>query len=344
MMGDKGSKGSGLATNRLFVHDLQIAAYHLRAAFSSLGESLTTIALLAFVVALARYGLFSFQPLHRPVVVSIVASAVAPYLYYVLVRRIAFFRSNSVLAEVALDAASARWYVFSIAAIACLAIMIAVLAPDLPLMVGFLASFCASLLIAVLVSKAFAALHRRISYRKQERLDQFLASRYLGRGMPVAAIGGAAIVLAAACFLDVPVAAAIATFTSIALGFWFSPIAYSAVEYERLVGLSPTHSLRTKLRDCLLLGGALTAGALLSLRWEVAAVVVAVLALLMLYRGLEVLTVRAVGASKTQVSMVLFLFGLASIVFILPFLVPVLLPACLWWLLAKGRKRTWQLA
>jgi hypothetical protein len=343
-MGNKGPERLRLSTNRLLTHDLHIAVYHLRAAFSSLGDSLTAVAVLALVVALARYGLFSFQPLHRPVVVSIVASVIAPYLYYVLVRRLAFFRSDSVLADVALDTASARKYVFFITAICCLAIIVALLFPNLSLMVSFVVSFCASLLIAVLLSKAFSALRRRISYQKRERLDQLLASRYLGKGMPVAAIGGAAIVFAAARFFDVPFAASIATVTSVALGFWFSPIAYSAVEYERLVGLSPTYSLRTKLRDGVLLGGALTGGALLSLQWLVAAVVLAVFALLLLYKGLEVLMVRAVGGNKAQISMVLLLFGLASIAIAVPFLVPLLVSACAWWLLAKGRKRTWQLS
>jgi hypothetical protein len=245
---------------------------------------------------------------------------------------------------VALDPASARQYVFSITTISCLAIIVALLFPNLSLMVSFVVSFCASLLIAVLLSKAFSALRRRISYQKRERLDQLLASRYLGKGMPVAAIGGAAIVFAAARFLDVPFAASIATVTSVALGFWFSPIAYSAVEYERLIGLSPTYSLRTKLRDGVLLGGSLTGGALLSLQWLVAAVVLAVFALLLLYKGLEVLMVRAVGGNKAQISMVLFLFGLASIAIAVPFLVPLLVSACAWWLLAKGRKRTWQLS
>jgi hypothetical protein len=344
MRGNEDPERSRLSTNRLLVHDRQIAVYHLRATFSSLGDGLTAIALSAFVVALARYGLFSLQASYRPVAVSIIASVIAPYFYYVLVRRIAFFRSNSVLADVALDIASARQYVLSIATISCLAIMAALLLPDVPLMVSFFVSFWASLVITVLLAKAFAALRRRISYRKQERLDQLLASRHLGTGLPVGAVGGAAIVFAAACFLDVPVAASIATFTSVALGFWFSPIAYSAVEFERLVGLSPTYSLRTRLRDGLFLAGALTGGALSSLQWQVAGIVLAVFALLLLYKGLEVLMVRAVGGNKAQFTMVLFLFGLVSVVFVLPFSVPLLVPASASWLLAKGRRRTWQLA
>lgn len=128
-MGNKGRQTSRLA-NRLLIHDLQIAVYHLRAIFSSLGDGLIAVAGSTAAVALARYGLFSLQPVYRLAVVSIVASVTAPYLYYVLMRRIAFFRSNSVLADVALDVASARQYVLSIATISCL-VLAALLLPNL---------------------------------------------------------------------------------------------------------------------------------------------------------------------------------------------------------------------
>lgn len=342
-MGNKSPERSRLSTNRLFVHDIQIAIYHFRSIFSSLGDGLIAVAGATAMVAFARYGILSLQPPYRQVVVAIAASVLAPYIYYVLVRRVAFFRSNSVLADLALDAAIARRYVFSIAFI-CSAIITSLLLPVSSLMLNFFVSFCASLLITALLSKAFAALLCRISYQKQKRLDQLIASRYLGRGMPVAAVGGAAIIFSAARFVDVNIAAAIATLTSATLSLWYSPIAYSAVEYERLIGLSPVYSLRTKLRDLVLLGGALTGGASLSLKWQVAGVVVAVFAALLLYKGLEVLVVRAVGGSKAQISMILILFGLAVLGIVLPFLILFLVPVCAWRLLVIGRKRTWQLS
>ena len=343
-MGSMGPERSGLSTNRLFVHDIQIAINYLRSVFSSLGDGLTAVAGSAVMVAFARYGILSLQPLYREVVVAIAASVLAPYIYYVLVRRVAFFRSNSVLADLALDAAQAPRYVFAVAFILCSAIITVLLLPDSSLMLNFFLSFCASLLIAVLLSKAFAALRNRISYQKQKRFDELIASRYLGRGMPVAAVGGAATIFFAASLADVGMAAAIATFTSAALSLWYSPIAYSAVEYERLIGLSPGYSLRTKLRDLFLVGAALTGGASLSLNWQIAGVVVAVFALLLFYKGLEVLTVRAIGASKTQIMMVVILFALTSMAIVLPFLAMILIPVCAWWLFATGKKRTWQLS
>lgn len=330
--------------NRLLFHDVQIAAYHLRAAFPNLRDSLTTLAAASFVVGLARYSLFSFQPLYRPIMVAIAASVIAPYLYFVLLRRIIFFRSNSVVADVALDAAQARLYVFCVITIACMAILIALLSPELSLMFDFILSFCASLLIAVILAKSLDVLHRRISSHRQRRLDELLASRYLGKGMPLAAVGGAAIVFIVACLLPAPPAASIAAFTSIVLGFWFSPIAYSAVEYERLIGLSATYSMRVRLREAVLLAGALTGGALVSLHWQVAAIVAAVFVLLVLYKALEVLMVRAVGEGKAQIWMLLFLFGIVSMAFAVPFLIPLLVLVSAWRLLAKARGRTWQLA
>lgn len=342
-MGSVGPENSRPSTNRLFVHDIQIAIYHLRSVFSGLGDGLTVVAGSAAVVVFARYGILSLEPIYRQLVIAIAASVLAPYIYYVLAQRVAFFRSNSVLADLALDAAIARRYVFSIAFILCLAIIVALLLPDLSLMLNFFVSFCASLLIAALLSKAFDALQRRISYQKLERVDQLFASRYSGKGLTVASAGGAAVIFTAARFLDLDVASATATLTSFALGLWYSPIAYSAVEYERLIGLSPAHSLRTKLRDLIILGSALTGGASLSLQWQIASVVVAVSALLLLYKGLEVLVVRAVGGSRARIGMVLILFILVSVLMIFPFLVLLLAPACVWRLLITGRKRTWQI-
>lgn len=344
MIGGTRSGRGWLPANRLFVHDFQIAACHLRANVSSFGDGLTILVSLAAVVAAARYGIFSLPPLYRLILVSVAGSVTAPYIYYVLVRRVAFFRSNSVLADVALDKTSTRQYVFAIAMIACVAIIVALLAPDVSLMANFFASFCISLLVALLLSKAFSIIFRRISYHKQERLDEILASRHFGKGRLSMALCGGMSVFAAAAFLDVPVAASIATFTSLALCLWYAPIAYSAIEYERLVGLSPIFSLRTRVRNAVLIGSAVAVGAGLSMQWQIVGVVVAVFALLLLYKGLEVLIVRAVGGGKAQISMVMILLVLTSVAVVLPFLALILVPACAVWLLTKGRRRTWQLS
>ena len=341
---DQGRGRSRFPFNRLFVHDLLIAVHHLRAVVSSLGDGLTAFAASAFVVVLARHGLQALSPDYRAAAVAVAASATAAYLHSLLARRLAFFRSNSVLADVALDSASARRYVCSVAAIACLAMLVAWVAPYPSLVASFLMSFWASLAMAVLLSKAWLVLRRRLSRQEQERWDRLSASRYAGKGLPAAAAGGAAIVFAAACLLDEPQAASVAALTSLALGSWFSPIAYSAIEYERLIGLSPARSLRAGVRDCALLGGALTGGAALSGRWQAAGIVLAAFALLLVYKGLEILMVRAVGGDKTRIAMAVFLFGLAGIAIMLPLLVPLLIPVCAWWLLAKGRRRTWQLS
>lgn len=343
-MGGLSLEKSPLSSNRLFVHDIHIASYHLRAIVSRLSDGLTLFAGFAAMVAFARYGILSLQTPYRDAVVSIAASLLAPYIYYVLAQRVAFFRSNSVLAELALNAAIARRYVFMLAFIVCLAIIVVLLLPDSSLMLNFFVSFYASLLIAILLSKAFAALQHRISHQKQKHFGELIASRYLGSGLPFAAAGGAATVFFAASFVDVDFAAAIATFTIAALSLWYSPISYAAIEYERLIGLSPGISLRTKLRDLFLVGATVTGGASLSLNWQITGVVVAVFVLLLFYKGLEVLIVRACGANKTQIMMVVILFGLTSIAMVLPYLAMILVPVCAWWLFATGRKRTWQLS
>lgn len=295
------------------------------------------------LIGLARNGLWAMAPLHRLAAASGIAGLLGPYAYYVALRRLAFFRSDSVLAHVALDGASAWRYVLVIAVLACLAPAAALFLPDPALLSSFVASFCLSLAVAVVLAKGFTLVRRRLTMTRQEKLARIFASRHASAYLPAAAIGGAAIIAAAGANLDWPAAAAIATVIALALGLWYSPVAYSRVEYERLIGMSPTASLWLQLKSLLLLSGVLTAGAMLGLEMRVVGVTVAVLTLLLCYKILEILVVRAFGGNRAQFFLALTLFALAGVGIVLPVLLAVIVPAAALWLVRKGSKRTWQL-
>lgn len=343
MTADERHEGSRRWRNPLIAHDGQIAAHHLRAIFSNLGDGLTVIVGAIFFAGLARYGLFSVQQRYRPVVVSVVASVIALYLHHLLARRIVFFQQNSVIADAAHDVANLRGYCLCVATISCLALTVMPLFPDIILVSVSLGTFCTTMAVAALLSALVGRLRHQLPARAYARLDRLLASRHIGRGLSVAAMGGAAGVFAASRLLDPSSAGPLAGILSLALGIWFAPVAHAAVDYERLIGHSPIASLATRLRGGLLLAVACSGGALLGLRWRVAVVVAVVFALLLLYKVAEILVARAIGGDRAQVAMVLLLFSLASIAVVAPLLLPLLVSAGAWWLLAKGSRRTWQL-
>lgn len=341
---DKVRKDSRSSFVLLLVHDFRIVGSHLRCLFSRLGDILIALAFLAGMTALVRAQLFSLSLVFRQIAVAVAATAVAWYLQHILARRIAFFRTDSVLAAAALNRSNALNYTASVASICGVFIAVALFVPDLSLTASFLLNFGVSFLVVAMLSASVASVSTRLSYQKQERLAEFFASRHRGAGAAIAAAGGVAIILLAAFLLDVEQAAAVAVITSVALSLWYAPVDYQTIEYEAFVGLSPPRSVWTRLRDLVLVAGLVTGGALLSLRWQLAAIVFAAFLLLLLYKCLEILAIRAFGGVKARVAIIIILFGVASISLFLPFSIPLLVPACGAWLVAAGRRRTWQLS
>ncbi len=334
---------SSWTRNKLLVHDGAIAASHLRAVLARPFDGVIVCLAGIVLVALARDSLASLPPHYRLAAVSGIAGILGAYVYYFAQRRLAFFRSVSVLAHIALHSASAWQYVLAMALVACAGTAVVFLAPEPQLVLTFVTSFCISVLVAIAFAKGCALGRRRLAIARQERLMRILASRHAGPHPVKAAIAGAVIIAAASMILKPAEALPIAAITAAGLGLWYSPVAYSRIEYERLIGMSPAATLWAQLQRLLMLGAVMTAGAMLGMTVQAVAATIAVIALLLAYKGLEILIVRAFGPGRAQFLMTVSLIVLLTTMMILPLLLVVLAPLSIAWLLRAGRKRTWQL-
>jgi hypothetical protein len=330
-------------TNRLLAHDAAIAAQHLRSVFSSPVDGAVVGVVMIVLIAMARNSLLTLEPFYQLAVASGIASLLAPYVYLAAQNRLSFFRSDSVLAHVALAKAPAWQYITAIAVGTCLVTAIVLFVPRPSLIAAFVTSFCLSAIVAFLVAKAFALGRHRLAMAKQAQLSRIIASRHAGAGLTAAAVGGAVVVAAASAMLEPTVAMAVAVLAALALGLWYSPVSYARVDFERLIGFSPGATLWLALKSLLVLAVALTLGAAAGLQMLPVGATLGAFAFLIGYKGLEILIVRAFGGGQAQMLLAFSLFALLSVAVVIPALMAVVVPVAVLRLLRSGRMRTWQL-
>lgn len=303
--------------------------------------ALATVAAVALLIV--REAVWALDPRTRLLVSMGAALLASGSLHATLSARLAYFVADSPLSPAALIRRNDRAYrivahlLLSVAAAAALCL------PDIS---------AAALLILVWwsTSAALQLLERAAARAGLSRLAtrfvpgvDWQRSRTAGTGAVSVMVAAAGIVFACALFPGWKGAAVMTVAVTAGALFWYAPVNYSVVNFERISGYSPVRSVRARLGRAGAMAIALSVSAALSLNPGALGLVVATSAGILGYKVLTILLSRFLKPRQVEFTMVAFLLGVVATASAILWAAPLLLILCGTWLLRQAGRTTWLL-
>ncbi|MBX7497195.1 hypothetical protein K3172_15150 [Qipengyuania sp. 6B39] len=330
--------------NPLVAHDLLVVRGLIRSLTARALDALSAVFLLFVVIAALRHGLAGLPVAYRSIAISVLPGIPATLLLVVLLRRLEFFRTQSVVANAALCRRPAAAYVGLFQLAASIAFSIAFFAPDGPAVVLSMASWWIALFVAFAIARGLRQVLSWLDTYGQDRLAQIVEARGSDR-VRRAAMLAVAIAIATVSAVMSPTTAGIVSVVSVlAWGLFFVPISYPVIEYEGMVGRPLRDSLAGRLGYLAAATVGFAGASLASFDWRVGASIVSVGVALAAYKMLEILLARALGGSRVQFALAACLFVLVSVALVQPLAFAIIAPVLAYWLSRLARKRLWLIA
>ena len=329
--------------NPLLTHDFAILHAILIPLFQRVLDGVTLVGFVIALVALARHGLSNLTPQYAIIAVALSSGFAAIAVHAALMRRIAYFRTDSVLVSHALRTKTAAVYVLVFHTIVSLSVALSLFSGKLSEVLQSIMSWWSSVLICVVVATLLRHFIRAASPLAIDRFNRFVATRYSEKAVIAAAMVGCLGAGLASVTIDGDGAVVLAAVSALIIGLWFSPVSYSVVNFERLVGRSVQRTAWVQLKYLTCIAAAFGATGVIVWNWRLAGAAIAVMGILFVYKLLEVLLARALPASRVQFALTMCLFALMTIGAVMPLLLAAALPVLCIWLGKLGRARTYQL-
>lgn len=331
-----------MLNNRLLQHDLLILAATFKGLFSKF-QDLAAVALVAALpILLSRGALWSLNPDKRLLVWLGVASLAALSLDIALLNRLRYFRFDSPLSAAASLRRARVGYRFAMHLGAGIPTACVLCLPDASATLAFVLTWWISLLPVQLVTWAVTALTNRASPRRFEAFIRAWRSRIGGRGALPATVAGMIVIFLVGQYARPELALIVAIAVSFCVLFWYSPVDYEVVNFERICGHSPSRSLRAGLQKPAAIGAALCLAAIAS-GTPMSGPVLGLTAGVLGFRFLGILLSRILARHQVQFSLAVALLVILSVAMPALWAAPLIVLVFSAWLLMKARRTTWVL-
>jgi hypothetical protein len=343
MIGKGTARSRRRPRNALLAHDRAIVESFFRKLFTSPLDGFYLLALATVLVIFLRSGLTGLSPPYSDLAPSALSTIPATMTYLWFLRRLIWFRSESVFTADALTGVQARGYLLLGNFLAASMFSTLLFAPDLAALGKSLASWMLSAMLTLGVAQLVSCIMREPGAVNSETLVKLVSSRTSPSARATGTIVGAMLVALGLWLLPSDADIALVVVVPIVWCIWFAPIPYSALDFESYIGRSPFASVAKALRWPLIAVCVFAAIAGASADWKVALAGLAAGGAVIAYKLLEVLLVRALGRARTQFAMAVCLFGIITAVMVQPLLLSGILPVLGFRLVRAGYRRRWQL-
>ena len=334
---------SALSPVRLIRHDALLLSNLARAAFATWRDRLTLVIAAPLLLAIGYDRLLSLPPGTARYLCAFAAFALAFVAAKAIAHRLEFFRTESVLAMDGLSPAPARRYALAgiCAATLPISLLIALLDPSaLPISLAALLAGCTLAGLSNVGGLLALVPRRKAGFHA---VQTWLARPIAGVALALLFIVVVAIVMAVSLSTSSD-RAAIIGIAALILALPLAGVNDTIVRFMALSGFSAWRTIWHPMRGLLIFAVIAAPVAGLAAGPMATAVIAAAAFALLLMVAMRVLAYRIYGRRFADL-VVSILFGMLLVAaFAAPLVLPLLVPAMLWWLVRRARRSTWLLA